>query len=87
MLIVYGWLHARHLAQMLAQYTVNEPLSWSSFMVDRARWAADVLERGCDSELTAAGKQLLARGQGMGLKRSLNIFSELGRTGFERVAS
>jgi hypothetical protein len=60
---------------MLAQYTADEPLSWSNFMVDRARWAVGMAEKP-DEKLFMMGKQLCQRGRGMGLVRSLAIFDD-----------
>jgi class 3 adenylate cyclase/tetratricopeptide (TPR) repeat protein len=72
-----NWEGARQHAGMLAQYTVDEPLSWSSFMVDRARWAVGMAEKESDENLSLIGKQLCQRGRDMGLVRSLAIFDDL----------
>jgi class 3 adenylate cyclase/tetratricopeptide (TPR) repeat protein len=63
-------------ADMLARYTADEPLPWSNFMVERARWAIRTTEEGGDQEMEAAGTRLLNQGREMGLKRSLDIFLE-----------
>jgi class 3 adenylate cyclase/tetratricopeptide (TPR) repeat protein len=61
-------------ADMLARYTADEPLPWSNFMVERARWAIRTKGKGSDQEMQSAGKRLLKQGREMGLKRSLDVF-------------
>ncbi|QIG47933.1 AAA family ATPase [Nordella sp. HKS 07] len=74
-LIDRNWDGVRKHAELLDRYTTNEPLPLSSFMIERARWAAAIGENTNDHELRAVGRQLQSRGHQMGLKRSLELFS------------
>jgi hypothetical protein len=80
-LIGEDWQGARRYSGMLAQYTGEEPLPWSDFIIDKAGWAADMAERGADETLRALGRDLLKRGRAMGLDRSLTVFAALDDTG------
>ena len=46
------WNGVEFHADMLARYTADEPLPWSSFMVERARWAIRTKGKGNDPEMT-----------------------------------
>jgi class 3 adenylate cyclase/tetratricopeptide (TPR) repeat protein len=63
-------------ADMLAHYTVDEPLPWANFMVERAHWVIRTKGKGNDQEMKIAGQRLLNQGREMGLKRSLDVFLE-----------
>ena len=78
-LLERDWPAARQHAELLRQYTAEEPLGWPDFVIARARWAAEIGESGFISD-PAALDRFCATAAGKGFRRSLSIL------GLDRVS-
>ncbi|MEW8470961.1 MAG: BTAD domain-containing putative transcriptional regulator [Candidatus Thiodiazotropha sp.] len=73
-------------ADALAEYTREEPLSWSDFYIGRGRLLAQQMRGEADPELTRKAKQLLDEAAGAGIHAGTSALRKIGAAGKEQLS-